>query len=115
MPGGTLAGVYESTFFVLGTVALVGAIFWEPLYHLLMQFRWEKDWPVLFGLLEALPEGLLAYVVFRAFGPRPNPPPAGLPAFIIHFSTVWLLVWLSAIGPLRVPFQRWRFRGGRII
>ena len=27
-------------------------------YHLLQQFRWEKDWPTLFALLVGVPEGL---------------------------------------------------------
>jgi hypothetical protein len=113
--GGSLGAMYETTLFVLATVLFVGVIFWEPLYHFLMQFRWEKDWPICFALLEGIPEGVLAYVILRAIGPKPNPPVAGLPAFVIHFSTVWLLVWLTAIGPLRVPFVRWRFRGGRIL
>ena len=39
---------------------------WEFVYHLLQQFRWEKDWPTLFGLLVGIPEGLLAYAVARS-------------------------------------------------
>ncbi|MDP9075097.1 MAG: hypothetical protein M3N98_13230 [Actinomycetota bacterium] len=114
-PGGSLGGLYETTFFVLGTVLLVGVFLWEPLYHGLMQFRWEKDWPICFSLLVAIPEGLLAYAIVRAIGPKPTPPAAGPLAFVIHFSTLWLLVWLAAIGPMRVPFPRWRFRGGRLL
>ena len=40
-------------FGVLAAVAVLG-IGWELVYHLLMQFRWEKDWPTLFGLLTAV-------------------------------------------------------------
>lgn len=113
--GGTLGGMYETTFFVLGTVIVVGCLFWEPLYHGLMQFRWEKDWPIGFFLLEGIPEAIIAYVILKNIGPSPTPPAAGLPAFVIHFATLWILVWLTAVGPLRVPFHRWRFRGGRIL
>ena len=114
-PGGTLGGLYQATFFVLGTVLVVGVVLWEPLYHGLMQFRWEKDWPICFSLLLSIPEGLLAYAIFKAVGPKTNPPSAGWAAFVLHFSTVWLLVWLMSIGPMKVPFARWRFRGGRIL
>lgn len=41
---------------VLGLVLVLGFV-WEFLYHLLQQFRWEKDWPVLFALLVGIPEG----------------------------------------------------------
>ena len=36
-------------------------------------------------------------------------------AFAVHFGAVWLAVWLVANGPMRVPFLRWRFRGGRLV
>jgi hypothetical protein len=100
---GPLSERYRSTFLVLAAVAVLG-VGWELLYHLLMQFRWEKDWPSLFGLLTAVPEGLLIWALLR-------PPPG---AFLLHFGTVWLAVWLVANGPMRVPFLRWRFHGGRL-
>ena len=36
-------------------------------------------------------------------------------AFATHFAVVWVVVWLVANGPMRVPFLRWRFRGGRLV
>jgi hypothetical protein len=41
-------------FLVLLAVAVLGVV-WELIYHFLMQFRWEKDWPTLFGLLTLVP------------------------------------------------------------
>ena len=98
-----LSQPYGATFLVLAAVALLG-VAWELLYHLLMQFRWEKDWPSLFGLLTAIPEGALVYALLQ--------PP--LIPFLVHFGAVWLAVWLTANGPMRVPFLRWRFQGGRL-
>ena len=95
---------FRTTFTILAAVAAFG-VGWELLYHFLMQFRWEKDWPSLFGLLTAVPEGVVVWLVFR--------PPVG--AFLVHFGAVWLAVWLVANGPMRVPFLRWRFRGGRLV
>jgi hypothetical protein len=45
-----LADRYRNAFLVLAAVAVLG-VGWELAYHLLMQWRWEKDWPTLFGLV----------------------------------------------------------------
>jgi hypothetical protein len=111
---GTLPERYRTTFLVLAAVAVLG-IGWEFVYHLLMQFRWEKDWPSMFGLLTMVPEGLLLWGLLSlgVVPLLPSPPPPA--AFAVHFGTVWLCVWLVANGPMRVPFIRWRFRGGRLV
>lgn len=109
-----IAQRYQATFIVLATVAVLG-VGWELVYHLLQQWRWEKDWPMLFGLVTLIPEGLLVGILAtRELLPGlPGPVPA--PAFVIHFLVVWLVVWLFASGPMRVPFIHWRFRGGRLL
>lgn len=111
---GPLSGRYRTTFAILAAVAVVGVV-WEFVYHLLMQFRWEKDWPNLFSLVLIVPEGAVIYAL-AAGGLIPGvhgAPPVG--AFLIDFILVWLAVWFTVIGPMRVPFIRWRFRGGRLI
>jgi hypothetical protein len=95
-------------------VAVVGVL-WELLYHLLMQWRWEKDWPTLFGLVEGVPEGALIWILLSAGAIPGIVGSVGGVAFLIQFILVWLGVWLVANGPMRVPFIRWRFRGGRIV
>ncbi|MCG5214923.1 hypothetical protein [Streptosporangium sp. KLBMP 9127] len=116
LPGteGPLGDLYLSAILVLAMVAVLGLV-WELLYHFLMQFRWEKDWPTLFGLLTLIPEGLLLFFLLRsgAVGFIDPAPPAA--AFWTHFLVVWMCVWLVANGPMRVPFIRWRFRGGRVL
>ena len=49
--------LYQALFAALFIVAVVG-IAWELVYHGLQQFRWEKDWPTIFGLAVAVPEGM---------------------------------------------------------
>jgi heme/copper-type cytochrome/quinol oxidase subunit 4 len=111
---GPLSDRYQTTFIVLAAVAVLG-IGWELIYHVLMQWRWEKDWPTLFGLLTLLPEGVLvgALAVLGALPLLPASVPAW--AFVVHFTAVWIAVWLFANGPMRTPFIRWRFRGGRLV
>jgi hypothetical protein len=101
-------------FVILAAVAVLG-LGWECIYHFLMQWRWEKDWPTLFGLVTLFPEGLLVWELLRAglvpFVPGPvNPAP-----FALDFLLVWMAAWIVANGPLRVPFIRWRFSGGRFL
>lgn len=105
---------YQATFVVLAAVGVIG-IAWELVYHFAMQWRWEKDWPTLFGLVTIVPEGLLLWALAtnRMLPGLPGPVPTA--AFAIHFAVVWVIVWAVANGPMRVPFIRWRFRGGRLM
>jgi hypothetical protein len=112
--GASVGHLYEVTFWVLAEVIIVGCVLWDPIYHGLMQFRWEKDWPIMFLLLEGITEGLLAYGLLHGIGPHPRPG-ATAATFLVDFVPLWLLVWLAAIGPMRVLFHRWRFRGGQIL
>ncbi len=103
---------YQATFLVLGLVIGVGIV-WELIYHGLQQFRWEKDWPALFTLVLAIPEGIVVWVLLKAL-PHSLVKPNGA-SYIIAFATVWLVVWMFLNGPMRVPAIHWRFRGGRVI
>jgi hypothetical protein len=109
-----LATAYRDTFLILITVAVVG-VAWECLYHLLMQWRWEKDWPTLFGLVTAVPEGLLVLALLRANAIPGIVGRVPTTAFAIDFVLVWVAVWLWANGPMRVINIRWRFHGGRLV
>ena len=94
---------------------LVLGVGWEFVYHFLQQFRWEKDWPTLFGLLTAINEGFVVWLLVHDGSAPGLPFPVTTGVFLVQFLTTWLLVWLAAIGPMRVPFVHWRFRGGRLI
>jgi hypothetical protein len=112
LPTGLPVGAsYRMTFAVLLAVLVLG-ILWEFVYHGLQQFRWEKDWPTLFGLITILPEGLLVWALLSA-GAVPGVEQIPLSAFLLQFVTTWVVVWLFANGPVRIFFPRWRFRGGR--
>lgn len=87
--------------------AFFGAVIWEPLYHGLQQFRWEKDWPTGLGLVTGLNEGLLVLIFLALIGS------ISIFSFFVHFTTTWLLIWFFLNGPLRVLAPEWRFRGGR--
>lgn len=112
--GLTLSEKYQATYTVLGLVLGLGII-WEFIYHGLMQFRWEKDWPTLFGFITMVNEGLVVWLLISTG--RVANLEGGVPGvtFLVHFVTTWLVVFVFVNGPMRVPFLRWRFRGGRLI
>lgn len=108
--GATLGQLYQVTLLALVVTAVIGLVT-ECIYHFLQQFRWEKDWPAIFILLEGIPEGFIVFFVLQQLLSF-NVPPL---AFVIDFATTWVVVFLAAHGPMRVPFLRWRYRGGRIV
>ena len=115
LPGSAPTGdKYRNGFLVLLSVMVLGVL-WECLYHFLMQWRWEKDWPTLFGLVEGIPEGVLIWVLLSVGAIPGIVGKVSGAAFLIQFILVWLGVWLVANGPMRVPFIRWRFHGGRLV
>jgi hypothetical protein len=111
--GGALTDRYRVTFAVL-TMVLVLGLAWEFVYHFLQQFRWEKDWVELFGLVTLINEGIAVWLIVSA-GIAPGSPTVSGWAFVTHFVTTWLVLWVWIFGPMRVPFLRWRFRGGRLL
>jgi hypothetical protein len=64
---------------------------WQVLV-LLMEWRREKDWPTLFGLIEGIPEGALIRILLSA---------AAIPGIVgtvsgADFLIQFILVWLGA-------------------
>ena len=115
LTGGKLIDTYKTTFTVLGIVLVLAVFFWELLYHFLQQFRWEKDWPVMFSLFLVIPESIVAKIVFDALdiGEKFNATATNA-TYWWHIVTTWVVMWLFVLGPIKVFFIRWRFNGGRI-
>ncbi len=111
--GASIGASYQITFVILLAVAVLGVL-WELIYHGLQQFRWEKDWPTPFGLLNGINEGALIWFLI-AGGLVPGINGIGGWAYVIDFTTTWVVIWLTVNGPMRIPFIRWRFRGGRLV
>ena len=110
--GVSLPQAYGVLLLSLVVVGVVG-IAWDAVYIALQQYRWEKDWPTLFALLSGIPECITTYLglllLGRIFGFTID-----TAAFLILFSTMWVLMWLVAVGPIKLFLPRWRFNGGRI-
>ena len=61
-----------------------------------------------------VPEGAVVWLLLTVHAVPGVVGTVSAAAFAIQFLAIWLLVWLTANGPMRVPFIRWRFRGGRL-
>jgi hypothetical protein len=116
----TLGDVYHVTFEILALVLILG-IGWEFVYEFLMQFRWEKDWPTMFGYLTGINEGILVYVVADKLGSNPDTEwraylgAVTIVPFLVHFVSTWIVINLFAGNFMKMIFIRWRFKGGRLI
>jgi len=103
---------FAMAFTVLGLLIALGVL-WELAYHLLQQFRWDKDWPTLFSLLAGVPEGVLLWLLLSTdtwFWDVP----VTTQGFWLWFISTWLVVWALLSGPIRVLLVRRRWRGGRL-
>lgn len=111
------AGAYRIALEALGLMTAAG-LFWELLYHLIQQTRWDKDWPSLFMLVtvvnEAVPLWLLLHALHVIAGTDRWSSPA-LPFYATYVATTWVVIWLFVQGPIRVAHVRWRFEGGQVL
>jgi hypothetical protein len=102
-------------FWILGYVAILG-IGWDLIYTYLQKSRWDRDWPAAYQLFAGIWEMVFILCGVKIFGFLPIPiPKEELPigGFILHYSAVWLAVFISSQSLMRIIFPRWRFRGGQ--
>jgi len=103
---------YELSFTVLALIIVLGLL-WELLYHLLQQYRWDKDWPTALSLLAGVPEGTLIWLLLGT-GTWLWDLPVTAHGYWLLFGSVWFVVWVVLSGPIRVLLVRRRWRGGRL-
>ncbi len=112
---GILEPGYNPAYFsVLVYVALFGCG-WDILYNYLQKFRWDRDWPGVFQLLTGIWEAVFIASCLNIFGLPNIPQNLSLLSFTLHYSLVWLGVYISSQTIMRIFFPRWRFRGGELL
>lgn len=83
---------------------------WDILYTLLQKLRWDRDWPPAFsfiaGIIEFVPAFILAFLLSQGRA-------GSIILGIFHYWFVWWVVFWTALGPMRILFPRWRFKGGQ--
>jgi hypothetical protein len=109
------SGANSVYFWILGYVAVFG-LGWDIVYNYLQKFRWDRDWPAAFQLMAGIWEFIFIACLVKFFGFLPIPlPKEELSLFwlVIHYSVVWLAVFIVSQSLMRILFPRWRFRGGQ--
>jgi len=113
---------FVTPFVLLGYATLIGC-YWDMFYNFTQTLRWDRDWPPIFFVGAAIVEALFLWglinlvMVWQPFGwqtlPGISTELAGW-QFLVHYITVWLTTYLIMLGPIKIAFIQWRFRGGRI-
>ncbi|MDZ8051015.1 MAG: hypothetical protein RMX68_022850 [Aulosira sp. ZfuVER01] len=107
-------GPNSAYFWILTYVAIFG-LGWDVLYNYLQKFRWDRDWPAAYQLFVGIWEFIFIFCGVKLFGflaipiPKEELPPQ---VFLLHYSIVWLAVFIASQSLMRIIFLRWRFRGG---
>ncbi len=100
-------------FSVLGYVAILG-LFWDIIYNLLQKLRWDRDWPGAYQLLAAIWEAISLLLIAEVIDlPLLKISDLQIGNFALHYSLVWLGLYIASQTVMRIFFPRWRFRGGQ--
>lgn len=100
-------------FWILFYIGLFG-LAWDCLYHFLQQFLWDHDWPGALQLITAIVEAIFLAIVIGIFGlPFVSAFDFNFGLYLLHYTVVWIAIYLSSWVIMRLLFPRWRFRGGR--
>ncbi|MBD2664169.1 hypothetical protein B6N60_03798 [Richelia sinica FACHB-800] len=102
-------------FAILAYVAIFG-LAWDILYNYLQKSRWDRDWPAVYQLFAGIWEMVFVFCGVKLFAFLPIPIPddeLSIGIFLLHYSCVWLAVFISSQSLMRIIFPRWRFRGGQ--
>ncbi|MBW4575562.1 MAG: hypothetical protein KME08_09800 [Aphanothece sp. CMT-3BRIN-NPC111] len=108
-------GASSIYFWILGYVAVFG-LGWDILYQYIQKFRWDYDWPGVLQLLAGIWELVFVACGTKLFGFLPIPVPKeelALGWLVVHYSLVWLAVYIASQSLMRILFPRSRFRGGQ--
>ncbi len=99
-------------FWVLFYVGLFG-LGWDILYTYLQKFLWDHDWPGAIQLISAIFEGIFLALIINYFN-LPNVPKTNFNwvSYTIHYSLVWVFMYMASWVVMRIMFPRARYRGG---
>jgi hypothetical protein len=98
---------------ILGYIAVFGIV-WDWLYIYLQNFRWDRDWPGIFQLLAGIWEIIFLVLLVKVLGLPGIPQDSlDLKRLILHYSLVWVAIYIASQSLMRILWPHWRFRGGR--
>ncbi|GAB4379313.1 MAG: hypothetical protein Kow00121_33210 [Elainellaceae cyanobacterium] len=99
-------------FFVILAYLAGFGLGWDVLYNYFQQHRWDHDWPAALQLLAGIWEAIFFVALFKLV-PLPGvAQDMPIALFALHYSLVWLSIFVVSQSLMRIIFPRWRFKGG---
>jgi len=103
---------------LLGLALLIGLLL-DPCYAYLQDRRWDGDWPPLLMLIAGGLEGSLLWLVLEmiaAWQIQPFNTFLAISArqFLLMYSTIWFVMFITNLGILNIFFPYRRFKGGKL-
>ena len=111
---------YITPLAALGYVLVIGFV-WDIIYDFVQTYRWDHDWPPLLQWIGAIFEAAFLWGLILVgdqigiVGPSLPGISANLSLsdFLMHYTSVWILVFLASQSFMRMMYPRWRFDGGK--
>lgn len=106
----------EGIFFLILFYVLLFGLFWDVVYNYLQKLRWDHDWIGAFQFLAGIWEAIFIVLLLNNLEldlPGVNARNFNVWWFTMHYSCVWLGVYVASQTLMRIIFPRWRFRGGK--
>lgn len=102
---------------IVCVMTLIGLVL-DPVYILIQQGRWDRDWPFAFQFIAMILEFAIVLALIRAellpFVARGRIAEQDAFHIALHFSIVLILSFVAILGIVQVFLVRWRFKGGEI-
>ncbi|NJM72660.1 MAG: hypothetical protein HC862_22340 [Scytonema sp. RU_4_4] len=99
-------------FWIVGYVAIFG-LAWDVVYMQIQKYRWDRDWPAAYQLFAGIWEMVFVLCGVKIIGLPGVAKELPIFWFLVHYSVVWLAVFIVSQSLMRILFVRWRFRGGQ--
>lgn len=99
---------------LLGYVYLIGMV-GDFLYNAVQNMRWDYDYPPFMHVITGILEGAVIWILVQLVDLPFVAPNLSLQNFLLHYCTVFAVIFAVVWGPMKIMFVQWRYRGGRIV
>ncbi|MEO1646093.1 MAG: hypothetical protein AAFR67_12965 [Chloroflexota bacterium] len=76
--------------------------------------RWENDFPPVLHVATGAIEGTVFWLLLQSIGLPFIPASLPFARFLLHYCTVFFVIFCVLWGLMKVLFPWWRFQGGRL-
>ena len=100
-------------FLSLAYVLLIGLVL-DLVWNWIPNRRWENDFPPVLHVASGAIEGAVFWILHSTIGLPFIPTDLPFNRFLLHYCTVFFVVFCAIWGLMKVMHPWWRFHGGRL-